>query len=452
MTIPQLLHSMCAELSDADLTAIRKARGFSASETASRTSFASFYVTSVGLENVMRTLTPEEGLTLRLLHETGEVDISFFERVYSCNQRGTYTQRYKTTFDQVKKNLVRRGLVVMAEVKMRSENTQLERWRFALPPEFSSSLPAITMLSSSEPGQVNEQIIRKKLLQLVGGPAAVPKDELPLLIKNGSLFLKEYPFSIASLGIWQKEAWWRWHTTATDKMNIRASLSPVDAVLKLLSTEGWTEPQSIEAAIKIYCFGAKIPSVAMLLQTGWSLGLLSRLEIHGTEYYRIAPPLNLNQSGQPYPVRLIWADTVSNPGSVKIDLKLVPIADLEMLNALTDLSVNISDLMATPSLIKLGRARPQERSSAVSHWLTEQVPAFGEALKIVNARWGKTFLHENLLFARVQDLSLRVQLERELKDKVVVLSEHYIAFPIEARSQVEKVLKKTGFVTKSIKA
>ncbi|MCX6067455.1 MAG: hypothetical protein NT121_17155 [Chloroflexi bacterium] len=398
----------------------------------------------------MRTLTPEEGLTLRLLHETGEVDVSFFERLYSCNPRGTYTQRYKTTFDQVKKNLVRRGLVVMAEVKMRSENTQLERWRFALPPEFSSCLPAITMLSSSEPGQVNEQILRKKLLQLVGGPPAIPKDELPLLIKNGSLFLKDDPFSTVSLGIWQKEAWWR--TTATDKTNIRASLSPVDAVLKLLSTEGWTEPQNIEAAIKIYCFGAKSPSVAMLLQTGWSLGLLSRLEIHGTDYYRIVPPLNFYQSGQPYPVELTWADTVSNPGSVKIDLKLVPISDLEKLNALTDLSVNISDLMATPSLIKLGRARPQERSSAVSHWLAEQVPAFGEALKIVNARWGKTFLHENLLFARVQDLSLRVQLERELKDKVVVLSEHFIAFPSEARSQVEKVLKKTGFVTKSIKA
>ena len=51
----------------------------------------------------------------------------------------------------------------------------------------------------------------------------------------------------------------------------------------------------------------------------------------------------------------------------------------------------------------------------------------------------------------MRDLSLRVQLERELKDRLIVLSEHFIAFPSEARTSVEKVLKKTGFVTKTIK-
>jgi len=40
MSIPNLLHEMCADLADADLNAIRKARGFSLSETASRTSFS----------------------------------------------------------------------------------------------------------------------------------------------------------------------------------------------------------------------------------------------------------------------------------------------------------------------------------------------------------------------------------------------------------------------------
>jgi hypothetical protein len=35
---------MCADLPDVDLNAIRKVRGFSPGETASRTSFASFFV------------------------------------------------------------------------------------------------------------------------------------------------------------------------------------------------------------------------------------------------------------------------------------------------------------------------------------------------------------------------------------------------------------------------
>ena len=449
MTILQLLHSMCAELPDTDLNAIRKARGFSASETASRTSFASFYVSSIGLDNIIQTLTPDEGLALGLLHETGEVDVSFFERIYG-SQRGTFTQRYKSTFDFVKKNLVRRGLVVMAEIKMRGDTTQLERLRFALPPEFYPYLPIIPTLQNPQPGQNNDQIIRKKLLELVGGKPALPKDDLHLEIKQGSLYLKDDPFSVAGLGIWQKNAWER--ITNSYKPNIPASLSPVDAVLKLLSTENWMDPKDIEAALNIYCFGAKIPPAAKLLEVGWSLGFLFQLKINGASYYRLSPLLNPLQSGQPSPEKLIWADTISRPGSIIIDLNLVPLTDLETLNALTDLALDNGTLLAIPSLIKLGRANPLKRNSQLALWLANQVPAFSSTLETVKARWGKTILHENLLFARVQDLSLRVQLERELKDKVVVLSEHFIAFPIESRANVEKVLKKTGFVTKTIKA
>ena len=75
MTIQQLLHSMCAEISDADLNAIRKARGFGDKETVSRTAFASFYVTALGVAENMASLTPEEIFTLHLLNESGEVAI-----------------------------------------------------------------------------------------------------------------------------------------------------------------------------------------------------------------------------------------------------------------------------------------------------------------------------------------------------------------------------------------
>lgn len=138
--------------------------------------------------------------------------------------------------------------------------------------------------------------------------------------------------------------------------------------------------------------------------------------------------------------------------SSKLDLRLIPFGQLELLNALTHLSVEDGALLALPSSVKLGRATPQQRISPLSAWLTENIPAFGKAIQNVNAQWGKTILHENLLVARVRDLSLRVQLERELKDNLILLNEHFIAFPIESRASVEKVLKKTGFVVKTIKA
>jgi hypothetical protein len=451
MSTLQLLHTMCAELPDADLNAIRKARGFSANETASRTSFASFYLTAVGVSNNMAALTPEETITLRLLHETGEVDVSFFERLYGAgNTHGTYTQRYKATFDDVKKNLVRRGLIIMAEVKMRAETVQLERWRYAIPPEFVPHLPPLPAVHSEDPGMENETTIRRKLLELVGGSPAIPNDPLPIHIKHGSIYLKDFPFSLATFGLWQTDAWQR--ALNAFKPDLPASLAPTIAVLKLLDETAWTSPQALEPALAIYSFGGKIPQTEKLLRQGWELGLLSRLDVDHVPHYRLAPahlPAGLNA---PYPPTLDWADATSKPGSVKIDLRLIPLHALDILNTLTHLAMENGVLLASPSLIKLGRAIPAQRNAPLSRWLAENIPAFGQAIQTVNAQWGKTILHENLLVARVRDLSLRIQIERELKEKLVVLSDHYIAFPQESRSNIEKILKKMGFVVKTVKA
>jgi len=450
MSISQLLHNMLADLSDADLNAIRKARGFSVKETASRTAFASFYTTSVGVAENMAALTPEEAFTLRLLHETGEADVTFFARLYGAGDKyGTYTQQFKPVFDEVKKNLVRRGLVVMAQVKMRGDTVQLERWRFALPPEFAPYLPSLATVSSDQPGQLNDHTVRRKLLTITGGNPAVPNDPLPLHLAHGSLQLKDQPFSLETFHAWQLNAWNS--TLNASRPNVPASLSPTEAALKLLSSEAWTAPKSIQPVLQIYCFGGKIPPAADLLRTGWELGLLSRLEIGSVPHYRLAPAPDPTAADSPYPATLSWADTASRPGSVKIDLRLIPLHDLDLLNALTHLDLEYGELHAFPSLIKLGRATPAQRNSPLSLWLAEHVPAFGKVLEDANAKWGKTLLHENLLIARVRDLSLRVQLERELGQNLVLLDEHFIAFPRDLLSSVERVLKKTGFVIKTVK-
>lgn len=449
MSTLQLLHTMCAELPDADLNAIRKARGFSANETASRTSFASFYLTAVGVSNNMAALTPEETITLRLLHETGEVDVSFFERLYGAgNTHGTYTQRYKATFDDVKKNLVRRGLIIMAEVKMRAETVQLERWRYAIPPEFVPHLPPLPAVHSEDPGMENETTIRRKLLELVGGSPAIPNDPLPIHIKHGSIYLKDFPFSLATFGLWQTDAWQR--ALNAFKPDLPASLAPTIAALKLLDETAWTSPHALEPALAIYSFGGKIPQTEKLLRQGWELGLLSRLEIDRVPHYRLTSAHFSSRTDAPYPATLEWASTT--PDFITIDLRRIPLHDLDLLNTLTHLTVKGDELRSYPSLVKLGRAIPAQRNAPLSRWLAENIPAFGQALETVNAKWGQTLLHENLLVAQVRDLSLRIQLERELKENLIVLSDHYIAFPKESRSSAEKVLKKTGFVVKTVKA
>jgi hypothetical protein len=459
MSILQLLHSMCAELADTDLNAIRKARGFSASETASRTSFASFFVSSIGVAEAIQALNIEEGITLHLLYQTGEVDIAFFERLYGSAAQpgqhyyGTYTQQYKSTFEAVKKNLVRRGLVIMAEVKSRSDTVQMERWRFALPPEFFPYLPQLLpVVTNSEPGETSEHTVREKLLQLTGGSPAFPNDRAPIEIKDGTIWLDAQPFSAASLRAWQMRAWRE--ALKTSNSNVPASLSLIDASISLLASlasHEWIRPESLGPALNIYCFGGKILSVPSILHQGWKLGLFARLRADSVALYRPAPEPAPTDSSAFLPATDRWIEPNPQTGSVKIDLRLAPLHHLELINVLTHLSVEKDALQALPSPIKLGRASPQQRNAPFSLWLAENVPAFGKALAAVNQKWGKTILHESLLIACVRDLTLRVHLERELGQNLILLSDHFIAFPIEFRPSVEKILKKNGFVIKTIK-
>jgi hypothetical protein len=459
MSISPLLIHMCATLSEADLNAIRKARGFSVRETASRDSFASFFVSSIGVQEVMQQLTSEESIALQLLYRLGEVDISFFERLYgSAVQPGmpyytTFTQQFKPTLDAVKKNLVRKGLLIMAEIKLPGESVQMERWRFTLPPEFAPYLPPVLQTRRIDsPGETSERIVRKKILQLVGGEPAVPHGPLPIHIHQGSIQLGEQPFTVNSLVEWQTLAWQ--NALAISKPIPAAFLAPIDAIRTLLAElepGRWADAKSIEPILKIYCYGGgKNPFAEKILQLGWELGALSRQKIDAGLYYRFAPALAQTNPDN-LPPSIPWLQVSAKMDAIKVDLRLIPFAQLEQLNLLMDLTVEDGALLALPNLIKLGRSLPAQRQSPLAGWLAENIPTFREDLAVVNERWGRTLLHTNLLVAQVRDLSLRIQLERELGQKIVVLSEHFVAFSNESRPIIEKVLKKSGFVIKTVK-
>jgi hypothetical protein len=196
----------------------------------------------------------------------------------------------------------------------------------------------------------------RKLLELTGGSPAISKDPLPMHLSQGSIYLKDQPFSLDTFLAWQLTAWR--NSLNAFKPNVPASLSPTEATLKLLSTEHWTAPKALEPALKIYCFGGKIPPAEKLLKAGWELGLLSRLEIGSVPHYRLTFASDPIAADTPYPAALKWADTASKPGSVKIDLRLIPLHDLDLLNTLTHLDLEYGKLHAFPSLIKLGRAAP----------------------------------------------------------------------------------------------
>ena len=98
----------------------------------------------------------------------------------------------------------------------------------------------------------------KNCLQLIGGGPAFPNDRAQIQIKDGTIWLDDQPFSAARLQDWQKRAWWS--SLNVIKSAIPASLSLTEAVISLLASlapHEWVRPESLDPALKIYCFGGK---------------------------------------------------------------------------------------------------------------------------------------------------------------------------------------------------
>src|SRR5437899_20872 len=93
MNDTQMLYVMCHDvLSSADIKAICKSRRFSDKEANSRSLFEHVFLSSIGVEDAMKTLTAAEIAALHLLHmENRVVDVTFFERLYGGVQAGLRT-------------------------------------------------------------------------------------------------------------------------------------------------------------------------------------------------------------------------------------------------------------------------------------------------------------------------------------------------------------------------
>ena len=169
-----MLHQMCHNtLSNADIKAITKNRGFSAQEAGSVALFENFYLTETGVQAVMDTLSPSERAVLHLLRQIDDmVDIALFERVYLSDENRYYgrsaNQRYQPILKQVRTNLVRKGILLMAEIKDSRAKSKMERWRFRLPDAFVPFLPPIIADTTTfdDEGDLRYEVLRNKILTI----------------------------------------------------------------------------------------------------------------------------------------------------------------------------------------------------------------------------------------------------------------------------------------------
>ena len=235
----------------------------------------------------------------------------------------------------------------------------------------------------------------------------------------------------------------------------RAS-SPLPAVLYAfaqLAPDEWIAPYQLDALLDIVYAGPGHPSSATICQTGWDNGCLARYQVNGQDYYRAAgagqvPPDAAPETYLPIAEKKVF-----------VDLDSVTYEALDLLNRLATLTIEDGRLRVLPSVTKMVDTLDSLRDHAVLRHLRAHSPEFRAVLKEMDAQWGKLIIHENLLVARVSDLSLRVKLQQAFASaggapsaQLVSLSGDYIAFPRTLLGEIEKVVKKAGHVIKTVQA
>ena len=462
MDTQSMLKQMCkSDINDSEIKAICKSRGFPAREATSRDIFENFFISTIGIKEALNSLTYKEVVFLHLLNKMNkEVGIEYFERLYGgAKYTGgydyrTFTQRYKETFKKVKDNLVRKGvlIIVVIEQETYTKSTKMERLRFRFPPGFGDFLPPIVKASTfKEAGDFKREVLRDKLLEIVGGeqrPSPVSnKRSFTLAIKDGNLSIGGEKFRASRLLEWQRACW-----NASVKTDIRTrsgDMAPVEVTLYALSQlneHEWLPADSLAVMLTIFTGEATDHPCEQICEAGWEWGCLVKVVADGKAYYRL-PGDSLEDATSSPPEHYLQ---VEPDGTVTFNLMTIHYAALEVLASVAILDIHNSNLRATASIIKIGNALMAVRKKGAFAWLRENSSGFRTAIEMAEKRWGKQIIHEDLMIARVKDLSLRVQIEQVFTDSqsLVSLPNDYIAFPCDLLPVIQTLVEMSGHVIK----
>jgi hypothetical protein len=297
--------------------------------------------------------------------------------------------------------------------------------------------------------------LREKLAEIIetpeSSPPQSPKNEERLHIRDNTLFLGKSPFSLKRLRGWIGSRWKSVVQVAPDLDN--SPLPPVDLIdyaFSLLGENQWADADDLAAFFKIaYPNADKLPDVRKACKYGWQIGCLEKLSQNGKEVYRLAALEPNHDLLNPNTFLTVKTDEF-----FEIDLKRIPLEDLERICKTCKLHVSQKKLVAQPDLVRISYASKQMASSPALIWLQKHHKLFGQIVATIKQKEGKTVVHDNLLIAAVKDLSLRVLIEKNFSDskQVVILSDEYISFPLNLLPEIEKVVIKSGNAVKYVTA
>ncbi|NQU62813.1 MAG: hypothetical protein HQ517_00800 [SAR324 cluster bacterium] len=476
MNSTSLLKKMCEKtLSATDIKAICKNRGFPSKAATSPAVFESYFLSDIGIQNVLTSLTAEEIALLHLLKlEKREVGIDFFESVLPEKQSrwdSTFTKLYAPVFKCIQRSLIRKGVLLTTETG--HEDTKMERLRFRFPREFEPFLPSFLGSPSSfqGAGNIKKDVMRKKFLEFMNGIDTSSKESprFRLALINGELCMGGKSLSVDRLLKWQQETWYElaWKTqgkfseklkSKNEAYNFSTQFSDaqkaekkkfpsiINYALSQLRPGEWVLPDVLSPLLKVFYFGTIPLDGKVVCESGWKQGCLSKHVSGGKNYYRLPENLPVDQDPSTY--------LAVGESSLTINIQTIPYESLIHIAAIADLKIIGKQITALPHFIRLGRADETFWEHPLTIWLTKHSPLFEKSITKVKTQRGKQIIHENLILAKIKNLSLKVQIQKKFSDpsQILILPNDFIAFPRELRQDISNLVIKSGFVVKTISA
>lgn len=454
--------------------ALCRSRGFSQREISTPNLFKNVFLSDRGLQAAFASLERDEIAALHIM-KFGEkvVDVTFFQYLYGTKGNTdplyskSFTSSYGDVLKNVRKSLVRKGVLVFAEKEgSRKSTCKMERLRFGFPVEFEEFLPGPFRepMIFDDRGAIRENnVFRGKLISgISGGKSRIPGESTSYDIGmvDGKIIVGGREFRTGQVWAWSMQSWKNTAKVSpggTKRRWVQIRPSFIDVAVyafSLLRPGEWILPEELTVFWRVLFPDGKYPENTMICEEGVRWGCLSKYEIKGRSYYRLSKEMDVLRPGTGN--RLDDADPGSyliSTGSehVMIDLTTVPYDSLEILSRISKLKARGSTLSMTPDLIRIGSSPDSIRKHPLIQWLRERSPLFRDTMRIVENRRGKLLVHKNLLIAQVKDLSLLVRIRRAFPaTQIQVLSNDHIAFPHDILPEMENLLMKSGHVIKKV--
>jgi len=438
-------------LSATEIKTICKNRKLPVNQHITEDTFKNFFSSSVGVDYAISQLSPEEVAALLLIKADEGVDASNYAMLYPSQTYGTFTQKYQDTYKSIMQNLVRKGILIVDDNN--SGDSKLERIRFTFPNEFKNKLPApfLEIIEGHYQAEACDISLRNKICKIYNGQPANIKTNL--YIENGLLQFNSGIFKLSAFDKWRKESLEQYiikeYKNSKGYNGKNTFWKQFDLVKVLLDaftrlkTNQFTSSESINSIFKvIYGDQHGINLEDVLIKTA-ELGFLGRITLDNKNYYQYKNTLEEESlQAKDY--------LISEAGRFIVVLNKIPCKALEQLSASCNFTIENKKTYITPDFSRLVQIYHTFKDTDLFIHLKNNLKSLSDRINEIEEKHGKVLLHSNLLIAKINDFKLLASLTKAYagSNKFLFLPNDYIAFVQEERTNIEKLIAKSGFTVK----